>query len=120
MLIAVIGGSGHIGSFLVPQLVRAGHQVINLSRGTGRPYTDDQAWSEVTQIAVDRAAQDRAGTFGSTVAALEAEVVVDLICFTPTVRDGAGRGLAQCDRASDPLRVDLALWGESQGADARR
>ena len=33
MCIAVIGGSGHVGSFLVPRLVRAGHEVLNLSRG---------------------------------------------------------------------------------------
>lgn len=83
MRIAVIGGSGHIGSFLLPQLVRAGHQVLNLSRGTAQPFTDDQAWSDVTQIAVDRVAEDLAGSFGSTVAALNADVVVDLICFTP-------------------------------------
>ena len=83
MRIAVIGGSGHIGTFLVPQLVRSGHQVLNLSRGTSRPFTDDQAWSDVTQIAVDREAEDLAGTFGSRVAALDADVVVDLICFTP-------------------------------------
>jgi nucleoside-diphosphate-sugar epimerase len=34
MRIVVIGGTGHIGSFLVPRLVRAGHEVVNISRGT--------------------------------------------------------------------------------------
>ena len=29
----VIGATGHIGSYLVPRLVRAGHQVVALSRG---------------------------------------------------------------------------------------
>ena len=83
MRIVVIGGSGHVGSFLVPRLVRAGHEVVNLSRGARAPYIDDEAWSEVEQITVDRAAEDTAGTFGKRVAALEAEVVVDMICFTP-------------------------------------
>jgi len=83
MRIAVIGGSGHVGSFLVPRLVRAGHEVVNLSRGARAPYVDDQAWLEVEQIQVDRAAEDAAGAFGQRVAALEAEVVVDMICFTP-------------------------------------
>lgn len=82
MRIVVIGGSGHIGTFLVPRLVGAGHQVVNLTRGTSTPYVEDDAWSEVEQLAVDRAAEDAAGTFASRVAALEAEVVVDLICFT--------------------------------------
>jgi nucleoside-diphosphate-sugar epimerase len=87
MRIVVIGGSGHVGSFLVPRLVRAGHEVVNLTRGVRAPYVDDEAWSEVEQITVDRAAEDASGTFGKRVTALEAEVVVDMICFTP---DSAG------------------------------
>jgi nucleoside-diphosphate-sugar epimerase len=85
--IVVIGGSGHVGSFLVPRLVRAGHEVVNLTRGVRAPYVDDKTWAEVEQIQVDRAAEDAVGTFGKRVAALEAEVVVDMICFTP---DAAG------------------------------
>jgi hypothetical protein len=49
--IVVIGGSGHVGSFLVPRLVRAGHEVVDLTRGARAPYVDDEAWSEVEQIA---------------------------------------------------------------------
>jgi nucleoside-diphosphate-sugar epimerase len=81
--IVVIGGSGHVGSFLVPRLVRAGHQVINLTRGTRVAYVEDEAWSDVEQVTVDREAEEAAGTFGKRVAALEADVVVDMICFTP-------------------------------------
>ncbi len=87
MRIVVIGGSGHVGSFLVPRLVHAGHEVVNLTRGAHAPYVDDETWSEVEQIRVDRAAEDAAGTFGQRVAALEAEVVVDMICFTPDSAD---------------------------------
>ena len=83
MRIVVIGGSGHVGTFLVPRLVRAGHAVINLTRGARSPYIDDEVWSDVEQVAVDREAEDAAGTFGKRVAALEADVVVDMICFTP-------------------------------------
>jgi nucleoside-diphosphate-sugar epimerase len=81
--IVVIGGSGHVGSFLVPRLVRAGHEVINLTRGSRAPYVDDAAWSDVEQVTIDREAEEAAGTFGQRVAALEADVVVDMICFTP-------------------------------------
>ena len=45
MRIVVIGGSGHVGSFLVPRLIRAGHEVINLSRGRRAPYVADGAYS---------------------------------------------------------------------------
>jgi nucleoside-diphosphate-sugar epimerase len=72
MRIVVIGGSGHIGSFLVPRLVRAGHEVVNLTRGARAPYIDDEAWSDVKQVAVDRTAEDAAGSFGSGSPRLEA------------------------------------------------
>jgi nucleoside-diphosphate-sugar epimerase len=81
--IVVVGGSGHVGTFLVPRLVRAGHEVVNLTRGARAPYLDSEAWSDVEQVAVDRAAEDAAGTFGERVAAFEADVVVDMICFAP-------------------------------------
>jgi nucleoside-diphosphate-sugar epimerase len=45
--IVMIGGSGHVGSFLVPRLVRGGHEVINLTRGVRAPYVDDEAWSRL-------------------------------------------------------------------------
>jgi nucleoside-diphosphate-sugar epimerase len=36
--VVVIGATGHIGTYLVPRLVDAGHEVIALSRGTRGPY----------------------------------------------------------------------------------
>jgi nucleoside-diphosphate-sugar epimerase len=80
--IVVIGGSGHIGSFLVPRLVRAGHEVVNVSRGRRSSYVDDAAWQQVDHVITDREAEDRDGTLPSTIAGQRGEVVVDLICFT--------------------------------------
>ena len=34
----VIGGSGHVGTYLVPRLVEAGFEVINVTRGKREPY----------------------------------------------------------------------------------
>jgi nucleoside-diphosphate-sugar epimerase len=76
--IVVIGGSGHIGTFLVPRLVRAGHEVVNISRGSSAPYADAPEWQQVRQIAADRE-QDG---FDDRVAEPRPDVVVDLICFT--------------------------------------
>jgi nucleoside-diphosphate-sugar epimerase len=81
--VVVIGGSGHIGTFLVPRLVNAGHHVIVVSRGKRQPYLPDRAWEKVDSLEIDRAAEDEAGVFGSRIAALEADAVIDLICFTP-------------------------------------
>lgn len=83
MRVAVIGATGHVGGYLVPRLVRAGHEVVALSRGTQRPYREDEAWDDVDRRVVDREAADADGSFGGFVADLAADAVIDMICFTP-------------------------------------
>ena len=83
MRVVVIGGTGHIGTYLVPRLVAGGHEVIVVTRGQSRPYRADVAWDRVQMVHVDRDAEDEAGTFGTRVAELEADAVIDLVCFTP-------------------------------------
>jgi nucleoside-diphosphate-sugar epimerase len=56
--------------------------VVSLSRGSRKPYVDDQAWAEVEQIVVDREAEDASGQFPALVRGLGAEVVIDMVCFT--------------------------------------
>ncbi len=58
--------------------MRAGHDVVNVSRGQRGSYVDDPAWQQVRQETADRDAAD----FPDHVAGLGADVVVDLICFT--------------------------------------
>ena len=105
--VVVIGATGHIGSYLVPRLVRGGHEVIALSRGTREPYHPSAEWSSVTKVAVDRDAEDAAGAFGVRVAALRPDVVADLICFTV---DSAGQ-LVEALRPSRPLLIHCGtIW----------
>ena len=54
MRIVVIGGTGHIGTFLIPRLVLAGHDVICVSRQERKPYLAHPAWKSVTMVAIDR------------------------------------------------------------------
>jgi len=82
MRVVVIGGSGHIGTFLIPRLVRAGHDVVNITRGRRSSYVEDPAWQDVRQVTADRAVEDRDGTFPDRVAGLRPDVVIDLVCFT--------------------------------------
>ncbi|GAA3514553.1 NAD-dependent epimerase/dehydratase family protein [Actinocatenispora rupis] len=81
MRIVVIGGSGHVGTFLVPRLVRAGHEVVTISRGTRQPYVPAPEWQQVRQVTADRRQEDLAGTFAGRVAGLGADVVVDMLCY---------------------------------------
>ncbi len=79
--IVVIGGSGHVGSYLLPALVVRGHEVVNVSRGMASPYREHAAWKAVEQVAVDRKAEEAEGKFGVRIAALRADIVVDMISF---------------------------------------
>ena len=105
--VVVIGATGHIGSYLVPRLVRGGHDVIAISRGTRRPYHPSPQWDSVTTLAADRDAEDAAGTFGARIAALRPDVVIDLICFTRASAQQLIDGL----RPSRPLLVHCGtIW----------
>ncbi len=83
MKILVIGATGHVGTCLLPRLVRAGHDVAALSRGRRRPYAADPAWKKVEMIRLDREAEESRGTFGKTLAGTGADVIIDLILFRP-------------------------------------
>ena len=74
--------AGTSAPILVPRLVRAGHEVISISRGSRAAYTDAPEWRQVRHVVADREQQDREATFGDTVAGLNPEAVVDLVCFT--------------------------------------
>jgi nucleoside-diphosphate-sugar epimerase len=79
--VVVLGGTGHIGGYLVPRLVAAGHDVTVLTRGKATPYRSDGAWEAVTTVVADRDDEERAGTFGARIRDLEPDVVIDLISF---------------------------------------
>ncbi|QPP08189.1 NAD-dependent epimerase/dehydratase family protein [Streptomyces bathyalis] len=81
MKIAVLGGSGHVGSFLVPRLVEEGHDVVVVSRGRRKPYRPHGAWRRVTTVVIDREESEADGSFGPAIADLGADVVIDMICF---------------------------------------
>ena len=78
----IIGGKGHVGTYLVPGLVEAGHTVINVSRGQRKPYQPHAAWSAVQDVQLDRAALEVEGAFGRRIRALNSDIVIDMICFT--------------------------------------
>lgn len=83
MRVVVIGGTGHIGTFLIPRLVALGYDVISVSRQQREPYAVHGAWQSVRHISLDRTKTEKTGEFGTRIAALDPDIVVDLICFTP-------------------------------------
>jgi nucleoside-diphosphate-sugar epimerase len=83
MKVVVIGGTGHIGTFLIPRLIEGGHQVTVITRRQRTPYLANTAWQDVQWVTLDRVHLDKDEAFGQAVSELSPQVVIDLICFTP-------------------------------------
>jgi len=79
--VVVIGGTGHIGTYLVPRLVSAGFEVVSVSRGERAPYQLNGAWKFVRTVILSREAEENAGSFGRKIGELRPDIVIDMICF---------------------------------------
>ena len=105
--VLVIGATGHVGTYLVPRLVRAGHEVVALSRGEREPYRSAPEWRSVQRVAADREAEDAAGRFGDRIADLRPDAVVDMVCFTAA----SAQQLVDALRPARPLLVHCGtIW----------
>ena len=82
MRVIVIGGTGHVGTYLIPRLVQAGHDVIVVSRTQREAYQPHAAWRRVQMVSIDRSAAEDRGEFGAQIRALQPDAVIDMICFT--------------------------------------
>ena len=146
--IIIIGGSGHVGSYLVPALVTMGYEVVNVSRGISAPYRTHSAWEQVESVILARTAEEAKGEFGTKIAALEPDIVVDrspsifpayssllkhftgrLITSSSVVRFGSTGASRQFHRRKQICRIRLNPmdetwqkwklgWGNRRGAEA--
>ena len=82
MRVVIIGGSGHVGTYLVPRLVEAGHEVMNITRGQREPYQRHAAWKQVRQVVINRDEADASHSFGPQIRSMKPDIVIDMICFT--------------------------------------
>ena len=77
MKVVVIGGTGHIGTFLIPMLVKAGYETIYITRGKSKPYVDDPAWKKAKSEILDR----NSDNFVEKVIEMKPDIIVDLINY---------------------------------------
>ena len=83
MQVAIIGGTGHIGSYLTPMLFEAGHRVTCVSRNQRQPYREHPCGEAIGHLQLDQTVEEQAGRFGQRVAEFGADAVIDLTCYTP-------------------------------------
>lgn len=81
--VLVIGGTGHIGSYLVPRLLAFGYTIYVFSQGKTRPYVDHPLWERVRWIKGNREEEEKRGTLGDLIQSLKLDALVDLIAFEP-------------------------------------
>lgn len=74
----VIDAAGHIGSYLVPMLVKAGYETVAVTRSMSEPYEKDYSWNYAERVLLDRA-HDAA--FIDKLKAMQPDVIVDLVNF---------------------------------------
>ena len=78
MKIIVIGASGHVGSYLIKELVHDGHEIIAIMRGNRMPYGyDKDVWENVKVVNMSR--DDLYNT--DFIENANADVICDLIAF---------------------------------------
>ncbi|MFC1738229.1 NAD-dependent epimerase/dehydratase family protein [Planctomycetota bacterium] len=82
MKVLVIGGTGHVGTYMVPGLIEAGFDVTSLSRRKRKPYQEHKAWDTVHQVTIDREIDGKSSSFAERILEFEPDVVIDMICFT--------------------------------------
>jgi nucleoside-diphosphate-sugar epimerase len=83
MRVVIIGGTGHVGTYLVPSLVKAGYEVVCISRQLRKPYRPDKLWHKVKMEILDRKEMEQKNLFGKAILDLSPDIVIDMICFTP-------------------------------------
>ncbi|MDR1541510.1 MAG: NAD-dependent epimerase/dehydratase family protein [Clostridiales bacterium] len=81
MKAVIIGGCGHIGTYLAPKLVEYGYETVAISRGLSKPYVKSGMWTWIEKVKMDRVQLEKEGVFGKLIADMHADVVVDLIGF---------------------------------------
>lgn len=77
MKIVVIGGTGHIGSFLTPMLVEAGYEVTVISRSGRTPVPDNGIWRKVKLI--EGFYKRDSLEWQELIARIKTEVVIDIL-----------------------------------------
>ena len=76
MKICVIGGTGHIGSFLTPMLAGDGHDVTVVTTGT-KPIPSDSPWEKVTRVKARYQRENR--EWSDLIRDIAGELVIDIL-----------------------------------------
>lgn len=105
----VIGATGHIGSYLVPELVKNGYEVYAVSRGIKQPYTLHAAeWKEVHTVNLDRHSMSEI-EFGEEIVKYNPHLVCDLTAYTLADAKGVAEALMRSAENAYLIQIG-SIW----------
>lgn len=79
----VIGGSGHIGTYLIPELYERGYDITVISRGNTGTYNPElPVWDKIKRVKCDRLKMAAEGKFGTMVAEMKPDLIFDTVSYT--------------------------------------
>lgn len=78
MKAVVIGAAGHIGTYLVPMLVKAGYETVAITRKMSEPYEQDYAWKLADRVLLDRSHDE---DFLNKMKEMKPDIIIDLVNF---------------------------------------
>ena len=84
MKVLVVGGTGHIGSYLTPRLIRNGFDVTVTARVDSPKYVlPDMGWDKVNWLLCNKREEENSGAWAERLAGIDVDAVIDLISYTP-------------------------------------
>lgn len=101
----VIGGGGHIGTYLVPKLYERGYDITVISRGNTKNYNPDlPVWDKIKRVQCDRLQMSAEGKFGNMVAEMKPDLIFDTVSYRRETME----------ELCDPLIADPNLSGKTK------
>lgn len=83
MRVLIVGGTGHIGSYLTPRLVRNGFEVSVTARTAKPKYAlSEMGWDKVNWILCDKREEENSGAWSKRLTEIKVDAVIDLISYT--------------------------------------
>lgn len=105
----VIGATGHIGSYLVPELVKNDYEVYAVSRGIKKPYTfSAPEWNEVRTVILDRHSMCET-EFGEKIVNYNPHLVCDLTAYSLDDAKGITEALMRSAQNAYLLQIG-SIW----------
>lgn len=105
----VIGATGHVGSYLIPELVKNGYDVCAVSRGIKQPYTAGAAeWKEVHTVKLDRHSMNE-HEFGEEIVKYRPDLVCDLTAYTLDDAKGVAEALMRSAENAYLIQIG-SIW----------